>query len=79
MPRVPIHDALCFGHQLSITADDVMEKDMVNAIHATKKLWGNSLPRESFLTAVDKAIDQAAVLRGVAPDPAWAAHADLVL
>ena len=45
-------------HQLSITADDVMQPDVVNAIHATKKLWGLSGPRQAFLGAVDRAIDQ---------------------
>ena len=45
-------------HQLSITADDVMQPDVVNAIHATQKFWGLSGPREAFLGAVDRAIDQ---------------------
>lgn len=81
---IPVHDALCLGHQVSLACDDVLngmkdDLDMINPLFATKKLMQQLQPRAALYHAIDRDGDKANIIRGVWPPPELKAHAECVL
>ena len=83
-PTVPVHDALCFGHQLSLCCDDMlhgMKNDLaiINPLFATQKLMQQLVPRAALYKAIDRDGDAALIIRGVCPPEELRAHAECAL
>ena len=80
-PDMPLHDGFCVGHQLSICSDEQMRGlgDVINPVHATKKLMQQAQPRQSLRNAYAKLASKAQILRGVAPPEEFEAqHREIV-
>ena len=81
---IPLHDGLCFGHQLSIGIDEQLKGagdgvDLINPLYCTKKLMQQAKPRQDLNRAFDHFAKKANVYRGVVPPLEYGEHAKRVL
>ena len=83
-PTVPVHDALCLGHQLSLCCDDMLhamkhDLDIINPCFATQKLMQQLVPCAALYKAIDRDGNAALIIRVVCPPEELRAHAECVL
>ena len=81
---IPVVDAPCLGHQVSLSCDDMLaavksELDVANPMYATKQLMQQMGARRDVYKVFGKLADEALIVRGVWPPPAFAEHNSDVL
>ena len=81
-PCVLVHDAHCMGHQISIVCDETLkqkELDIINGMHATKKLMSNLQPRRDIVHGYERLAKKARIVRCVHPPPGCRAQHEEIL
>ena len=80
--HVLVHDAHCLGHQINIVCDECLrqkEVDIINGMHATKKLMSNMGPCRDIVHGYEKLAQKARIVRCVHPPANFRAEHEEVL